>query len=169
MENRIQVETGSMERKSYEGKTLKYITKKITVDLRHLHEDEDEESSVEEKAETTGVYKYLEEALQKILDGIRFDLRFENNGIGSYEYWGAPGFDRGTDYLEIEDEDTKVTVKILLGEFSAESARLLLWNCCLFNREIEKDDESIKIKFEPKFVSGSDKELEFILEPIEDN
>ncbi len=27
-------------------------------------------------------------------------VRWGNDGIGAYEYWGAKGFDRGTDYIE---------------------------------------------------------------------
>jgi hypothetical protein len=27
----------------------------------------------------------------------------ENDGIGAYELWGAPGFDRGTDFIQIYD------------------------------------------------------------------
>ena len=27
----------------------------------------------------------------------------ENDGIGSYEFWGMSGFDMGTDYYEIHD------------------------------------------------------------------
>jgi len=28
---------------------------------------------------------------------------WENDGIGPYEYWGAKGFDRGVDYVVIDD------------------------------------------------------------------
>ena len=27
----------------------------------------------------------------------------QNDGIGHYEYWGAPGYDAGFDYVEVED------------------------------------------------------------------
>jgi len=30
---------------------------------------------------------------------------WENDGIGPYEYWGAVGYDKGTDYVVIEDYD----------------------------------------------------------------
>lgn len=30
------------------------------------------------------------------------EISRENNGIGSYEYWGAKGFDAGNDYAELE-------------------------------------------------------------------
>ncbi len=30
------------------------------------------------------------------------ELRVENDGIGAYEYWGAKGIDRGSDYVELE-------------------------------------------------------------------
>jgi len=30
---------------------------------------------------------------------------WENDGIGPYEYWGAYGVDKGTDYVVIEDYD----------------------------------------------------------------
>jgi hypothetical protein len=43
----------------------------------------------------------------------------ENDGIGHYEFWGAPGFDRGVDYVAIDDiipifaEDEKKQAEIL--------------------------------------------------------
>ncbi len=30
------------------------------------------------------------------------EISISNSGIGSYEYWGAKGFDRGNDYGELE-------------------------------------------------------------------
>lgn len=30
-------------------------------------------------------------------------ITIDNDGIGSYEYWGAKGYDHGTNYAEIED------------------------------------------------------------------
>ena len=32
-----------------------------------------------------------------------FDVDVENDGIGEYEYWGAKGYDKGTDYLVLTD------------------------------------------------------------------
>ena len=34
---------------------------------------------------------------------LSIQVELENNGIGSYEYWGAPGFDAGSDYMAVED------------------------------------------------------------------
>lgn len=31
----------------------------------------------------------------------------ENSGIGAYEFWGSPGYDRGEDYLVIDEVDYK--------------------------------------------------------------
>lgn len=31
------------------------------------------------------------------------DISIQNDGIGSYEFWGAPGYDRGTNYAEVEN------------------------------------------------------------------
>jgi hypothetical protein len=51
-----------------------------------------------------------------------------NDGIGSYEYWGCKGFDRGRDYVEefelsditvdgkVPDEDTKYLVEETAAE-----------------------------------------------------
>lgn len=33
----------------------------------------------------------------------RVDFSVQNDGIGSYEYWGFKGYDAGTDYIEVED------------------------------------------------------------------
>ena len=34
---------------------------------------------------------------------VDFDVEWENDGIGSYEYWGAKGFDAGHDYAVVSD------------------------------------------------------------------
>ena len=34
---------------------------------------------------------------------IEFDYTISNDGIGHYEFWGAPGYDAGTDYMEIDE------------------------------------------------------------------
>lgn len=31
------------------------------------------------------------------------EYHWDNDGIGSYEYWGAKGFDKGHDYAEADD------------------------------------------------------------------
>ena len=38
-----------------------------------------------------------------------YDCSFGNTGIGHYEYWGAPCYDKGTDYVE-EYEATDLVV-----------------------------------------------------------
>lgn len=44
---------------------------------------------------------YIEELdLEIELD---YHLRTENNGIGSYEYWGSKEYDAGEDYLVLDD------------------------------------------------------------------
>lgn len=55
-------------------------------------------------------YKTLDEveiAARPDLFEIEVTLSYywENDGIGPYEYWGAVGFDKGTDYVVIEDYD----------------------------------------------------------------
>lgn len=46
------------------------------------------------------------------------DFSIENDGIGAYEYWGARGFDHGTNYAEIAADDLRlvVDVSVLLPE-----------------------------------------------------
>jgi|WetSurSiteA1Bulk_404760.scaffolds.fasta_scaffold61642_3 hypothetical protein len=34
---------------------------------------------------------------------VKVTYHIENDGIGAYEYWGAKCFDRGQDYIEIDD------------------------------------------------------------------
>lgn len=44
-------------------------------------------------------------------DGSRMEIDYnvtghkENDGIGAYEYWGMPGYDKGTDYFEVDNQD----------------------------------------------------------------
>ena len=45
--------------------------------------------------EKDGEYEYLTVTFQA-------EPRWENDGIGAYEYWGAKGYDRGHDYVSLE-------------------------------------------------------------------
>jgi hypothetical protein len=59
---------------------------------------------------------------------VSFEFEVSNDGIGSYEYWGAKGFDAGHDYAEVsgvsieavevseEGETSPVTDKDLIKE-----------------------------------------------------
>ena len=56
---------------------------------------------------------------------VKADYHIANDGIGSYEYWGAKCFDRGTDYPEIdniepiwtnESEEEKKDILIYIDE-----------------------------------------------------
>ena len=48
------------------------------------------------------VFLSLPEELGEEIE-VRVDFSVQNDGIGSYEYWGFCGYDAGTDYLEVED------------------------------------------------------------------
>ena len=37
---------------------------------------------------------------------IEFSYHWDNDGIGSYEYWGMKGYDKGHDYVEIDSIDS---------------------------------------------------------------
>jgi len=43
---------------------------------------------------------------------------FENDGIGSYEYWGAKGFDKGDDYAIAEE--VSITAYLLVDNNEVE-------------------------------------------------
>lgn len=34
---------------------------------------------------------------------VEFEIEWDNDGIGAYEYWGAKGFDAGHDYAVVSD------------------------------------------------------------------
>lgn len=36
---------------------------------------------------------------------VNFEIEWENDGIGAYEYWGSRGFDAGNDYAVVSDYD----------------------------------------------------------------
>lgn len=44
-----------------------------------------------------------------------FEVEWENDGIGSYEYLGAKGFDKGTTYAVLEDFAVTITEHLADG------------------------------------------------------
>ncbi len=59
------------------------------------------------------------------------EYHWENDGIGSYEFWGGKGFDYGSDYPEIddikpiftdEDRETRAVIHLYLEEYWDECA-----------------------------------------------
>ena len=46
---------------------------------------------------------------------VDFDVEWENDGIGSYEYWGAKGFDKGHDYATLSDFGATITEHLADG------------------------------------------------------
>lgn len=40
---------------------------------------------------------------------VKCEYRYENTGIGGYEFWGIKGIDRGTDYAVIENTEWDTT------------------------------------------------------------
>ena len=42
-------------------------------------------------------------AVEKFAEDHEPNVVIENDGIGSYEYWGAKGYDYGTNYAELEE------------------------------------------------------------------
>ena len=51
--------------------------------------------------------------LEKVLEMARVKWAIENDGIGSYEFWGACCYDHGTDYVVITDQEN-ITVRVLV-------------------------------------------------------
>ena len=46
---------------------------------------------------------------------VDFDVEWDNDGIGSYEYWGAKGFDKGHDYAVLGDYAATITEHLADG------------------------------------------------------
>jgi hypothetical protein len=53
--------------------------------------------------------------IDEALADVNIDTYVENDGIGAYEFWGFRGYDKGTDYLVIEDYD-KVQIEVTLED-----------------------------------------------------
>lgn len=47
---------------------------------------------------------------------VEVSYRWDNDGIGHYEFWGFPGYDKGIDFVEVES----VTPKLPDEEFKPE-------------------------------------------------
>jgi hypothetical protein len=59
----------------------------------------------------------IHEALSEIMADFEPAVSVENDGIGAYEYWGAKGYDAGTDYLLIEgNEDGAAILHVRLTD-----------------------------------------------------
>ena len=46
---------------------------------------------------------------------VDFDVEWDNDGIGSYEYWGAKCFDKGHDYAVLDDYSADITEHLADG------------------------------------------------------
>jgi hypothetical protein len=55
--------------------------------------------------EEEDVVYQVEEVVEEIMSSIEPSCYVENDGIGSYEYWGCRGYDEGTDYLVVEGNE----------------------------------------------------------------
>lgn len=55
------------------------------------------------KTSKTTTYLNLPEELSEESIEVEVEFHTENNGIGSYEFWGQKCFDAGVDYLEIDN------------------------------------------------------------------
>ena len=55
------------------------------------------------KTSKTTTYLNLPEELSEESIEVSVEFHTENDGIGSYEYWGQKCFDAGTNYIEIDD------------------------------------------------------------------
>ena len=69
----------------------------------------------------------------------------ENDGIGSYEFWGAKGYDAGTDYVVIEE-----ITPVFEGELSRKEYQILEY--------IKDNFEAIRAELEPKIYTAIEDE-----------
>ena len=65
---------------------------------------------------------------------VEYKGHWENDGIGKYEYWGALCFDKGADYVVVDDikpvftnetPEQRVEIKVLLHENFKEYAETI--------------------------------------------
>jgi hypothetical protein len=54
-------------------------------------------------ADLDGSCEALGNALMDYAESNEPEIELENNGIGSYEYWGAKGYDEGTNFATLDD------------------------------------------------------------------
>ena len=77
--------------------------------------------------------------------------QWENDGIGGYEYWGAPGYDKGHDYVSLESKgdptwDKKAFTKEenkIIEAFTNHPNFLILINkfCDQYRDECEREND----------------------------
>ena len=71
---------------------------------------------------------------------ITITYHYENDGIGSYEFWGTPGFDKGTDYPVVDEVD--------FDRFD-----LTAEECHIVNNWIDSNIDKIKENVREKYTS----------------
>lgn len=73
----------------------------------------------------------FENFLEDFKENVKPSWHLDNNGIGAYECHGVKGFDRGTDFIEIEGNEEEVVLHFLfdITKASTEEILLLLKTC----------------------------------------
>lgn len=101
-------------------------------------------------------------ALEKFAEWNLPIISIENDGIGSYEFWGAKGFDKGNTY-HVVDSDINFPMKIDVSNFTEDDLEELLEGLdgetvYIYNDEVELSKKYKKlagidtISFEYKLV-----------------
>lgn len=54
------------------------------------------------KTDPEDIQDEILEIIEKTMEAVEPEVSWDNDGIGPYEYWGARGFDKGTNYLVCE-------------------------------------------------------------------
>jgi hypothetical protein len=60
------------------------------------------------------------EDLEEVLASAELDVSVDNDGIGSYEYWGFRGFDHGDNYAEVYGRE-EIAVHVAIENFDPEA------------------------------------------------
>ena len=62
----------------------------------------------------------LQKKLKEVIEKTEIHTVCENNGIGPYEFWGHKGFDKGNDYLIIDEADSIALTVTVEGSINQE-------------------------------------------------
>lgn len=109
--------------------------------------------------------------IQEQIENSRIKIKFECDGIGAYEFWGAREYDYGSTYLEIEEADDFKLILIVDNKKDWLKIFTTLPEWINFKRTaIEYDEETeyelpVELKFpveELKVIKESEKNIKII-------
>lgn len=94
---------------------------------------------------------------------VDYEVEWENDGIGSYEYWGSKEFDAGTDYAVVSDYSINDLIEHLSdGSCVSIDASDLIWNkvASSISCKVDSDAEGLEPDTDGQYDCEKDRDAD---------